>query len=147
MYTKGQMARGGPTSSLLSHDACLESLPPAQDDCMFYGQRRDGAPACVELTASGGTETGRLMTKGGGVFDCHLDRRPAGSTDMGSGQESAGVLWSGLLMSKDAGLREGSRAVGEPKGWGRVPLASGLMIFRCLGSDVNVHPLPVVLTI
>ena len=69
-------------------------------------------PLPVELAALGGTETGRLMTKGGGVFDRHLDRRPAGSTDKGSGQESSGVLWSDLLTSKDAGLREGSRALG-----------------------------------
>lgn len=80
------------------------------------------------------------------MFDRHLDRRPAGSTGLGSGQESTGVLWSDLLTSKDAGLREGSRAVGgAPEGWGRAPLASGLMTFRCLGCDVSVHPLPVIL--
>ena len=57
---------------------------------MLYGQRGDSAPAREEPTASGGTETGHPATKGGGVLDCHLDRRPAGSTGTGLARRALG---------------------------------------------------------
>lgn len=50
-----------------------------------------------------------------------LGQKAGGQHRHGVGQESTGVLWSDLLASKDAGLREGSRAVRGPPRGGDVP--------------------------
>ena len=43
------------------------------------------------------------------------------------------------------GSEKAPEQLGGPRGVGTYPTASGLMTFRCLGSDVSVHPLPVIL--
>lgn len=78
------MATGGPTLSLLSHDRASSPCPLPRLTACSMGSM-EIVPLPVELAALGGTEAGRLRTKEVACLIATLDRRPAGSTDKGSG--------------------------------------------------------------
>lgn len=78
------------------------------------------------------------------MFDRHLDRRPAGSTDKGRARE----LWGPVVLTfnkQGCWAQKAPELLGGPKGGAVLHWLLGLMIFRCLCCDVSVHPLPVIL--
>lgn len=122
----------GLTSSLLSHCTCLRVSAACPGWPPPHGEHRHRRPTCAELAASGGSETGPRVTGGSGVFDYRLDRKPAGSTRVGSRARRT--------LRKRAPRRPRSRV--EPEWWGRASLAPRPVALRCFGCDISVTPSP-----